>query len=76
MVWDAERANAQFMQQQGLIEHEDSTLEDTSAGQNYRIEHLGKQRITLFPIGRRGKRAYINIAPDGKYIDFTGMVKI
>lgn len=75
-VWEAERANANFMQQHGLVEHEDSTLEDTSTGQNYRIEHLGKRRITLFPIGRRGKRAFINIAPNGKYSDFTGMVKV
>ena len=76
LVWEAEAANALFMQQHGIVEHEDSTLEDTSTGQNYRIEHMGKQRITLFPIGRRGKRAYINITPDGKYAEFTGMIKV
>lgn len=76
LVWEAERANSLFMQQNGLIEHEDSTLEDSTTGQNYRIEHIGMRRITLFPIGRRGKRAYINIAPDGKYFEFTGMIAV
>lgn len=76
LVWEAERANALFLQQHGIVEHEDATLEDTSTGQNYRIEHMGKRRITLFPIGRRGKRAYINIAPDGKYAEFTGMIHV
>ena len=74
IVWDAEQANEQFMKDKGLIEHEDGTIEDESTGQHYRVDHVGTGRITLLPIGRRGKRAYINIGSDEKYLDFTGLV--
>lgn len=73
-VWDAEHANEQFMIAQGLIEQEDGTIEEESTGQHYRIDHVGSRRITLFPIGRRGRRAYINIDTDGKYSEFTGLM--
>ena len=73
-VWEAEHANEDFMATQGLIEHEDGTIEEQTTGQHYRIDHVGSRRITLFPIGRRGKRAYINIDTDGKYSDFTGLM--
>jgi hypothetical protein len=74
IVWDAEQANKRFMEDNGLIEHEDETIEDASTGEHYRIDHIGIRRITLFPIGSRGKRAYINIESNGKYSDFTGIV--
>lgn len=74
VVWEAEHANEQFMTVQGLTEHEDGTIEEESTGQHYRIDYVGDRRITLFPIGRRGKRAYINIDPDGKYSEFTGLM--
>jgi len=74
LVWDAEQANERFMVERGLIEHEDGTLEDESTGQHYRIDSLGDRRITLFPIGKRGKRAYINIESNGRYSEFTGTV--
>lgn len=73
-VWAAELANEQFMKDKGLIEHEDGTIEDESTGQHYRVDHVGTRRITLFPIGRRGKRAYIKIEEGGKYSEFTGII--
>jgi hypothetical protein len=75
-VWEAEHANEQFMTAQGLVEHEDGTIEEESTGQHYRIDHVGSRRITLFPIGRRGRRAYINIDTDGKYSEFTGLMSL
>ena len=75
-VWEAEHANEQFMTAQGLVEHEDGTIEEESTGQHYRIDHVGSRRITLFPIGRRGRRAYINIDTDGKYSEFTGLMNL
>ena len=74
LVWEAEHANEDFMATQGLIEHEDGTIEEQTTGQHYRIDYVGDRRITLFPIGRRGKRAYINIDTDGKYSEFTGLI--
>ena len=73
-VWRAEDYNEQFLVDQQLVEHEDGTLEHEPTGQTYRIDHVGKKRITLFPIGRRGKRAYLNIDENGKYEEFIGMV--
>jgi hypothetical protein len=64
------------MKNNGLIEHEDETIEDEATGQHYRIDHLGSRRITLFPIGKRGKRAYINIDDSGRYTDYTGVTSI
>lgn len=72
-VWDAEDHNMLFMEEHDLVEHEDSTIEDISTGQNYRVDNVGSRRITLFPIGRRGKRAYITIDETGKYDEFTGI---
>lgn len=75
-VWDAEEHNERFMETYGLIEHEDGTIEDISTGQNYRVDNVGKRRITLFPIGRRGKRAYITINETGKYDEFSGITRV
>lgn len=73
-VWKAEEANEIFMLEHSLKEHEDGTIEDSSEGQNYRVDHMGKERITLMPLGKRGKRAYIEIGDDGIYKRFTGLV--
>ena len=75
-VWDAEDHNMLFMEEHDLVEHEDSTIEDMSTGQNYRIDNVGSKRITLLALGRRGKRAYINIDETGKYCDYTGLVAL
>jgi hypothetical protein len=75
-TWEIEEANEAFMKNNGLIEHEDETIEDEATGQHYRIDHLGSRRITLFPIGKRGKRAYINIDDSGRYTDYTGVTSI
>ncbi|MDT8298870.1 MAG: hypothetical protein RQ801_11250 [Spirochaetaceae bacterium] len=75
-VWEAEAANREFMARNSLVEHEDTTIEDRNDGQRYRVDNVEPGCITLFPLGRRGKRAYIHIAPDGKYSEYTGMVKI
>ena len=72
-VWEAERMNEKFMQRSKLIEHENGTLEDLNNGQVYRIEHVGMKRITLFPIGRRGVRGYIDINDTGQYYSFRGV---
>lgn len=73
LVWDAEEHNTLFMEENDLVEHEDQTIEDISTGQNYRVDSIGSRRVTLFPIGRRGKRAYITIDEAGKYEDFIGI---
>ena len=51
-------------------------LHELQTGQIYRIEDANSKRITLFPKGTRGKRAYILIDAEGKFSDFTGIQKI
>lgn len=75
-IWDAELFNSNFMESEGLIEHEDGTIEDTGNSVNYRIDFIGKERVTLMPIGRRNKRAYIYIDNAGKYSNFSGLTSI
>lgn len=75
-VWDSEIANRQFMLDQRLVQTDQNQIEDQNTGQLYRIESVGSQFITLFPLGRRGKRAYIKIGEFGRYREFTGMVAV
>lgn len=75
-IWDAELFNLNFMDSEGLIEHEDGTIEDTENSVNYKIDFMGKERVTLMPIGKRNKRAYIYIDEVGKYSSFTGLASI
>lgn len=72
-VWDAETHNLKFMKNHHLVEHEDGTIEDMNECRRYRVDHVGEKRITLFPLGKRGQRAYITISDDGKYAEFTGL---
>jgi len=73
-VWEAERFNMDFMLKHGLKELEDGTIEDVQNTQIYRVDHCGSDRVTLFPLGKRGKRAYIKIDNVGKYYEFTGVI--
>ncbi len=75
-IWDAESSNIKFMRAHNLYESKDSIIENRQTGQNYRIESVSTDRITLFPLGRRGKRAFILMGANGRYSDFTGMIKI
>lgn len=75
-IWDAELFNINFMESEGLVEHEDGTIEDTENSVNYKIDFMGKERVTLMPIGKRNKRAYIYIDEVGKYTSFTGLASI
>ncbi len=75
-VWDAQKSNILFMENNKLVENQDMTIDDTINGETYRIEHTGTKRITLMPLGRRGKRAYITIDEAGKYSSFSGIVKL
>ena len=75
-LWEAEVANEEFMQANNLHEYEDGTIEDRANEQNFRVDHLGSDRITLFPLGKRGKRAYIYIDSNGHFSKYSGIVKL
>ncbi len=75
-LWKAESANQTFFEKYGLSEDGEGMLHELQTGQIYRIEDANSKRITLFPKGTRGKRAYILIDAEGKFSDFTGIQKI
>ena len=75
-LWEMEVANTQFLYEHYLVEHEDGIIEDTSSDNNFRIEAIAKQRITLAPLGQRTKRAYIDLDSEGQYASFSGIVAI
>ena len=75
-IWQAESFNLNFLESTGLVEHEDGTIEDIQNLVNYKIDFAGKERVTLMPLGKRNKRAYIYIDEVGKYSNFTGLISV
>jgi hypothetical protein len=75
-IWKTEELNRAFMQDHNLQETENSTIKDQSTGQVYRIQNIQRDGITLFPIGRRSKRAYILIDNAGRFQEYTGIVEV
>lgn len=75
-LWESEEANKAFLQKHGLRETNDGMLNDNHTGQAFRIDEATSALITLFPQGTRGKRAYILIDDDGKFVEYTGIRKM
>jgi hypothetical protein len=75
-IWRTEELNKTFLEDHHLQETENSNIKDQSTGQVYRIQNIQRDGITLFPIGRRSKRAYILIDNAGRFQEYTGMVEV
>lgn len=75
-IWRTEELNKTFLEDHNLQETENSTIKDQSTGQVYRIQNIQRDGITLFPIGRRSKRAYILMDNAGRFQEYTGMVEV
>lgn len=67
--------NEQKLKQFGLIELGDNRFEDNQ-GQQYRLEAILRDRVELFALGRRNKRAYIFTDNEGAFTGWTGLIKI
>jgi len=67
--------NARFMTEAGLTEIGNGEFAD-SDGQHYRLEDRSDRQIVLFPIGRRNRRAYIDIDAGGRFIRWSGLIRI
>lgn len=74
-AWVAEEFNEKYLKSLGLSELENGELVDKS-GQRFRIDSQTKNKITLFAIKRRNKRAFISLGEDGKMNSYSGMVSI
>jgi len=75
-MWRIEKENEKFLVTNKLSENDNKKLLDGNVDQIFRVEGIDSIRITLFPEGRRGKRAYIKLDEDGKYLEYTGIVKM
>lgn len=71
-----EKLNQQFLVDHDLEEDEDENLVCKKTDQVFRVDDMSPQKITLFPKGTRGKRAFIHVDKTGKYTEFSGVVKI
>ena len=74
LYWETEVYNTEFLSQHNLIEDDDHVTDNE--GQKYRLENVTQDYIELFPLGRRGKRAYLTFDEVGKFQEWTGMVKV
>jgi hypothetical protein len=70
-----EEANELFLQENHLKQTENGELVDIESGQVFRVESECEKMLTLFPVGTRGKRAYIYMDGSGRYTEFSGIVK-
>lgn len=75
LAWEAEEHNKEFMDEIGLSEIGNKQFVD-SEGNRYRFENEYVNMIELFPLGRRNRRAYIEFDDNGKFNNWTGIVKI
>lgn len=69
------KANANFLAEEGFQETDgtDITHYDQN-GQGLRFLEAHKNRLVFMPVGRRGKRAFIELDDDGRMIAYTGVV--
>ncbi|WP_214473439.1 hypothetical protein [Mesorhizobium sp. dw_380] len=69
------KANEQFLASIGFRETggDDVTHYDAS-GQALRFLEGHGNRLVFMAVGRRGKRAFIDLAPDGKMVAYSGVV--
>lgn len=73
-VFAIEKKNEAFLESHDLTEISDDRLKDVNTDQVYRIESISGKLITLFPEGRRGKRAYIELSENGQFLAINGLV--
>lgn len=69
------RANERFLAETGFRETggDDITHYDPS-GQALRFLEAHSDRLVFMAVGRRGKRAYIDLAADGRMVAYSGVV--
>lgn len=71
-AWDAESHNVTFMREIGLRELPSGQFEDDK-GNLYRLEAKSRSLLEFFAIGRRNRRAYIEVDGAGKFTAWSGL---
>ena len=75
LVWEVEDHNEEFFLEHGIEELDEEHYRD-SEGNRYRLEYVRPSEIELFAEGRRGKRAYIGVDEEGRFITWSGLTSI
>jgi len=76
LVWEVEDSNERFLQENYIVEVDEDILRDISINQDYRIDSIDRGGVRLFAIGRRNKRAFIQMDEQGRFVDYSGMVSV
>ncbi|MFL0693675.1 MAG: hypothetical protein ACJLUP_16725 [Agrobacterium tumefaciens] len=72
---EVKRSNDNFLKTNGFVETDGSDVthyDREGIGLRFLEAHPGK--LVFMAIGRRGKRAFINLDPEGRMVDYTGIV--
>ena len=77
-IYNIEVENSHFLDEIGVTEVDGSnsfTHMDVERNK-FRIESVGKDLVEFFVVGKRGKRAFIYLDDDGRFIEYSGIVNI
>ncbi len=77
-IYNIEVENSRFLDKIGLTEVDGSSsfTHMDSEGNKFRIEGVGKDLVEFFVVGRRGKRAFIYLDDDGRFIEYSGIANV
>lgn len=75
LAWNIEDSNRTFLRNTGLKEVADEQFKDDNDNL-YRVEKIHFDRIEMFPIGKRGKRAYLHFDQSGRFTKWSGIVRL
>lgn len=74
-MFDAVAHNHRFLDEVGLEEVGEGEFQDAD-GQHYRIDDRSARQVALFPIGRRNRRGFLDVDQDGRFTNWSGLVKV
>lgn len=67
--------NERFMRQNGIVETGGKDVTHTDAeGNTLRFLEAHPSRLVFLAVGRKNKRAFIELAPDGRMLSYSGVV--
>jgi len=76
-LFKIEDKNINFLEKFGLAETGEKEITHVDAQQNpLRVLERTSDAIIFIAVGKRNKRAYIKLAPDGEMIGYTGIVSL
>jgi len=77
-IYNIEVENSHFMDDRGIVEVDgsDSFTHIDSEGNMLRLETVGRDLVAFFVVGRRGKRAFIYMDEEGRFLEYSGIISV